>query len=754
VWSRSLQPIGEAVPHGALSLDPGASIVEALKWASYAALVHVGAVLSARGGGDKVLVAVFVSCWLVALASLGHVLLSATTVWGVYTPWHKIPPSHMGPLLNTNTLAGYMNLGVFIGLGLLVRRRPTLPRPVLGGRARDHPRGVDPDRVARRAGRPRTRAHRLHRRRARDDPSTARAGHVHGWVVALTSVPLAVAAALVLFSADSVFWGELLSQDQIKLRIPGWVRPMIEDHWWFGVGRGAFATTFTAYAPPAGQHAVFTHPENFVVQWAAEWGVPLALAMMAAFAWILRPTNVGFGKSTSATGAWVGLAVFFLQNLVDLGTELFGVGATVAVVIGVLCGQVRGRSREARSRASRGQQLALRAAFAAALALVPWTAARGMTPVERDRFELNAIVSELNRGPKTQEKIDVAYAAVVERVRRHPADYYMPLMGAVTARAAGDRPIPWIQRALERGPKVGRVHLLLGEVLIDYGVVDQALLELRFAAEYEVSLAFYAASAALRSTRDPDRLMAAVPDGIAGTPMLDALAAALAAPADVTARERMDLEALARDPALLPPRKRLIATRLTALPSAGPPCEDPDVCLEELEAHADALALYDRETTCSAVTRAHVALHRGEMAEADAILAHGCRAREERAECLRLHAETLSTLGETERLEDVLNGLVAASCPGAKLCAEAHGWVAGLRTRRGEPLQALEALRKAARAEPTLDRWRRVADSAETMGSHGVTLEALKRLRELDPADAGVADRLKRVQSASDHPTP
>src|SRR5688572_28729937 len=38
VWSRALLPLGETVSTGTLSLDPGASVSEALKWASYAGL--------------------------------------------------------------------------------------------------------------------------------------------------------------------------------------------------------------------------------------------------------------------------------------------------------------------------------------------------------------------------------------------------------------------------------------------------------------------------------------------------------------------------------------------------------------------------------------------------------------------------------------------------------------------------------------------------------------------------------------------
>src|SRR5262249_4704283 len=67
-----------------------------------------------------------------ALVTVAHGLLGATKVFGVYEPQFAAPAWHIGPLLNPNNLAGYLNLGIFCGLGLLLIREPVLPPTAVG----------------------------------------------------------------------------------------------------------------------------------------------------------------------------------------------------------------------------------------------------------------------------------------------------------------------------------------------------------------------------------------------------------------------------------------------------------------------------------------------------------------------------------------------------------------------------------------------------------------------------------------------
>ena len=103
-----------------------------------------------------------------------------------------------------------------------------------------------------------------------------------------------------------------------------WVKPLVRDHPYFGIGRGAFESVFPFYRPSPG-NVVYTHAENFVGQWIAEWGPAVALAALGTLAWAFAPRRLGVHRSAIAAGAWCGVVVLLVQNLVDLALEVPGV---------------------------------------------------------------------------------------------------------------------------------------------------------------------------------------------------------------------------------------------------------------------------------------------------------------------------------------------------------------------------------------------------------------------------------------------
>src|SRR5688572_17398491 len=70
------------------------------------------------------------SATLVACATLAHGLLEAKRVFGLYEP--RFVNRGVGPLINQNNIAGYLNLGVLSGAALLAAERPAVPRWALG----------------------------------------------------------------------------------------------------------------------------------------------------------------------------------------------------------------------------------------------------------------------------------------------------------------------------------------------------------------------------------------------------------------------------------------------------------------------------------------------------------------------------------------------------------------------------------------------------------------------------------------------
>src|SRR5262252_1120361 len=342
VWARALRPFGELpLGSGSISLDPGASWVEALKWFIYA-LVFTMATRVRRAASVKVgLRIAFGSAVIVALVTLAHALAGATSLFGIYTPEVITPRWGLSPILNPNNLSGYLNLGVFCGLGLLLASRTGETRAstriliaagitvlvsvsVLGA-SRGGVLGLGVGVIV------------LAALLAINKRRSSQAGRVRARSSTLVPVAIALGGGLVLavVGASSATWAELRDKSTEKIRLWEWSVPLIRDFPWLGVGRGAFGTIFPAYRRLAG-NIVFTHAENFVLQWASEWGIPVALAALATLVWMCRPRVATLARDRAQLVAYVGVVVLLLQNLVDLALEIPAVAILLSVVLGSL----------------------------------------------------------------------------------------------------------------------------------------------------------------------------------------------------------------------------------------------------------------------------------------------------------------------------------------------------------------------------------------------------------------------------------
>ena len=735
IWARALMPLGEAAPRFAsLSLDPGASMVEALKWLTYAAVFCAAAALSARRGATLGVAMVFVSAALVALVTVVHGLAGMTRVYGFYEPSVTLAPWHTGPLLNANTLAGYLNLGALSGMGLLFTQRPIAPRWLVAAG------------VALIVGVDVTSASRggvlalpvgvvglalLLRWQAR---TRGRSSGTPSSVAWLFGAALAGGVLLAALGGTHATWAELYDKNLGKLEMLRWARPMIGDHPLFGIGRGAFESVFPAYRVNAG-HVVYTHAESFPAQWLAEWGMPVGLAALAAFAWALRPARLGVTRSALAAGAFCGVAVLLLQNLVDLSLEIPSVCIAMATVLGSLWGD-SARTRPPRSlRARPLGALASRLAPAAALVagiVLPLAALRAGAPdVGADRSALRAAYDV--RDPQDEGDRGFLRGAIRAAMLRHPADPYFPLVGALVAYRSGhESAIPWLQRSLERALVNGRAHLLLAQVLASRGARKQAMLELRLSAEQDPSLVPHAGTLAVRWTKDFEELLGAVPEGKAGSAMLDefAVQASIAGRPDL--RARCDQAAIERNRFAFGPRLREAQALLAAMAPGDKSgaCVDRVQCAREIEGHASALEAAQPDRSVAAQIRARLLLAEKRPEEAEALLAAHCGQTSDRPECLRARTLAAAETASPEKLAAASKDLLAASCLAPVTCAETATWLGDLRLGRGEPGSALAFYARAAREDPTEARWLKLADAASRAGAHAQAADALERVAQ------------------------
>ncbi|XXX75072.1 O-antigen ligase family protein [Sorangium sp. So ce134] len=737
IWSRALMPLGEAAPrYASISLDPGATLVEAVKWLTYTGVFLTAAFVGARHGAKLGITLVFGSAFLAALTTIAHGLLGATKVFGLYQPRFSVASWHIGPLLNPNNLAGYLNLGILSGVGLLLTSRPLLPAwaagigltAIVGVGIIASSRGgliVLPLGLA-------LFALLARQRRGRRRPS-ARVERPAAW---LLSVAIAGGALLAALAATNRTLSEIADDRLDKLSFFYSTLPLLADHWLFGVGRGAFETVFPAYRQSPG-NIVFTHAENFVIQWAAEWGIPAAAAALVALGIAFRPGKLALRGSTAALGAWVGCAVLLVQNLFDLGLEVPGVTIALTATLGSLWGEAhRERPRRdapADEPASAGWRPWREAACAAAagVALVALMTRFGFRDVDHDRRALRAL-SDAGAAsgagwPRFRDELRAA-------MLRHPAEPYFPLLGAVTAlQGRTESPIPWLQRTLERSRRHGRAHLLLAEVLASRGAKEQALLSLRLAVEDDPDVVGAAAGLARQWTQRWDELLRAVPDGKAGVEMLERMAVAGDHRDELDLRLRCAEEAIAREPGRAFARWAAGNALLAMLEDPGSArCggdeAQRDACARQIEAHAAAIQGAKGDAFHAVQLRARLLLARKKSAEAEQLLAGSCERLDDRLGCLRLRVVAAAQLGSSERLVPAIRDLMPAACRSHAECAEAATWVGDLLAARKDYSSAVTYYARAAQDEPTEERLLKLADAASGAGAHVEAAGALERL--------------------------
>ncbi|HTV25709.1 MAG TPA: O-antigen ligase family protein, partial [Polyangiaceae bacterium] len=692
-------------------LAPHRTLVEALKMASYGVIFYVSARFGRRGMG-RIAALAFASALAVAVVSLAHRALGAERLFGLYAPSDT---AAVAPLFNPNNRAGYENLGFFCGLGWLFRlgRHPRgafvgvgllliisdlllcqsrggtacllfgmLLVPVLRVSPRDEPPSE--------AGR----------------EEMSRAGQV-----ALVGLLGAGAASLLVVARPQGGFGYEASLE--KLDLFARAARLVGDHPWFGVGRGAFGSAFSTYQPRAGS-IVFEHTENLPLEWAAEWGVPVAVAALAALAWSLWPV---LSRRTLASPvrrcALIGAVVLAAQNLVDLGLEITAIAALLACVLGGLLGATLGSS--AGFEATRPRLLP--AGIALTLLGIGLVIVRGSDSPARERERLHARLA-------VSSVPDAGFwEALRSAVLAYPGDPYFALLGASAALSARQDAVPWAARAIERAPESASAQLVLARALRARGANGQALDAVRRAIELDGDSAPRGVALAAAWRLPPELLARAVPDGPSGADVLALLADATAP--DGPERLRWLEAALERQPdsgAIHYRIARELGHQLV-LGDAATPCRS-----RRNECIARALAHVRRASPSP-----HAALLEAQLIElaqgapaAEARLADACAPFSGDEGCARALV-TLALRNRSERAGAAVRALIAAGCATREHCAQTHSLLGDLYAALGQWSDAQNHFRQATQEWPSTDNWRSLANASAALGQTGRAEEARRR---------------------------
>lgn len=722
-----------------LSLNPSASVVEGLKWLLYASVVVAAVRVGRLRGSSLIPAAIFGAAVLCAVLAVVHRLSGAQRLYGIYQPDFAHPRFSLAPLLNSNNFAGYLNLGAFAGLGLLFARDVRLPRwaiafavsLILGLSAALGSRGGMLSLIVGVVVLPLAFWRRRHRMESWRMPAISGA---------------AVAGGLLLFglAATEDVWQALLGEGAHKFALFSWTRSLVSQHFFLGVGRGAFQSAFPAYRGDSAHH-IYTFAENFILQWSSEWGVPVAVAALAGFAWTLRPSRLVVRRGELGICCVVGILVLLLHNLVDLALEVPAVSIALFALLGGLVGANQRGSNQSVGAASKLSETSLRGMASAFCVLSAGVVVATLVWARSTVVEKRAQVADLlgQRGREAQ-----ALAEVKSAIQSYPADPYFPLAGGIIALRVEDNPLPWLGRAIERDPMSGRPYLLLSYALAGMGLLDQAAVPLRMAAEREAPFKARSAALALRLGEASGDLLRAVPSEKKGIPLLLAMAARVDRKADPELRRRLLEEVLARDKGHTSATLERSKDLLNLIQQDAPECahERRSTCIRGVEALLDDLASGPPDTRVT-IVRARLLLLAGRPTEALRTLRLECSLPNGDLDCFAWQVRAAELVGK-DQLVEASGAYLARACSTPKTCESGGAWLANRHIRRGDAAGALRIYERVAREADSPESWRRVAIAAARAGFAGLAAQALVSYRASGgQADPELAEQVAKVRA-------
>lgn len=337
-----------------LSVDPVATASALRTGAALVALLVVATTVAASRGAGRIALALLLSAAAQGLYGFLVLVSGNDRIWAVKKQFYL--DSATGTFVNRNHFAGYLAMGLAVGLALAIRaarrrddasgRRPSLAAWLGGAGSRTlllvlalGLAGLGVAFSTSRAGIAVSLAGLVAvavagGRRRRLGPRLA--------AVALVLAVVAVPLAQVGWDQVSDRFGRV--QDDLT-------RPGSRSTVWLdslsmaaafpvaGAGFGTFASAYPVYRSPE-VRAFYAHAHSDPLQAAVEGGlaavVALALAIASLGALIVR--GLAGAKGTLAAGLAAALATVLLHSLVDFPFHIPANAATAAVVAGLLCG--------------------------------------------------------------------------------------------------------------------------------------------------------------------------------------------------------------------------------------------------------------------------------------------------------------------------------------------------------------------------------------------------------------------------------
>ncbi|MCA9600837.1 MAG: O-antigen ligase family protein, partial [Myxococcales bacterium] len=676
-----------------LSYDPGNTLNETVKLAAVGALVLTGWLLARSGHRRFVLACAAASGGVMAVVALAHGAMQLDAVFGAYVPKYVERRLLLAPIVNGNQLGGFLTLTLPAALVLAVKATGSLERATWWSAAfvmalattLTLSRGAYASLFVGTA----LLAFLLLRHRKRQKHAPLRTQH--RLVSGLGVLAIAGGIAAGVFAANDSVSEELGSGGLSKLELAAQGLRLGLDHPYVGVGRGGFSSAFVRVR---GDTKRYVYPENFVAEWASEWGVIVALGLLLVLA-------VALGRAAWTTPSRTRIAAIacivavLVHDLFDFTLELLG----PAVVAGALLGAALAPSGREPTTPPRlfttfpraGVTLAWSFVVAGALLL-------GLLSASVPSRDVNALQATLERNFTSGERD--AFRTTLERaVRLHPAEPVFALLGGAEAARHGDpRAGLWLVRAMRLAPEWAAPHIEAARALFATGRRDQALLDIREAVRRDLPHARGTLCTFIGELGNLEAVERAAPDGPARFTYLDAVARCEGLPLELT--HDIDVEILKSPnphPAQRDARMRE-ARRATFL-------KHPEEAVALLKPAAiasptdvDMQAAYARALLAAKLST-----------DADAVVARALRTNPDAPELLRMHARTRAALNDREGMLTAISALRGRTGVHGEALAETMVLLADLEQQLGNRHQALVALEEANSYNATPDTVARIA---------------------------------------------
>lgn len=405
---------------------------------------------------------------LVAVVGFGHLLSGAESLFGV---WHFYAGARLLTFFgNTNHLAGFLAFCATVAIALALEHRSREASIAWGAVAVTCGTGVFLSFSRGGVG-----TFVITGLLVVGVTLARRQGGLRGalpWLIMAGTVVYAVSLASdqLLERAGSLSSLEKLEKTKLELWPMFWTS--VVAHWRAGMGLGAFELAFGRFQTSQ-LDVTFTHPENLVLQWAAELGLVLSVVLglaVAAVAWSLVRRVKGVVSEQVLLLAVLGAG---LHDLFDFALELNALPVAVMVVVGLVAGREPVGLPEPRRFSARRGGLAGAAVLSVLSLAACW---RGLPGHERAEARLAGLVES---GQPTAS----VRAAAIEAINRHPADWvlYAAVAQQLGREGAGREALAWVNRVLFLRPGDAGAHVAAGRALLQLKQPTQALLEFKTA---------------------------------------------------------------------------------------------------------------------------------------------------------------------------------------------------------------------------------------------------------------------------------